>query len=201
MNNIEQLIENMHLEAQLSLEDIPDLNLYMDQVIQLFENEFADSKRNDDEKILTKTMINNYAKGKLFFPVKNKKYSSEHLMLISMIYQMKGALSINDVKQTLEKLNKKVTDQEIHLQEFYKSFLQLDKDNVDQFTKALNEHSDAVQKEVLRLGDDDKGYIEQLLMITVLTNMSNYYRRAAEQLVDAIGNEQKDQKDQKGHQK
>lgn len=201
MSNIEQLIENMHLEAQLSLEDIPDLNLYMDQVIQLFENEFADSKRNDDEKILTKTMINNYAKGKLFFPVKNKKYSSEHLMLISMIYQMKGALSINDVKQTLEKLNKKVTDQEIHLQEFYKSFLQLDKDNVDQFTKALNEHSDAVQKEVLRLGDDDKGYIEQLLMITVLTNMSNYYRRAAEQLVDAIGNEQKDQKDQKGHQK
>lgn len=201
MSNIEQLIENMHLEAQLSLEDIPDLNLYMDQVIQLFENEFADSKRNDDEKILTKTMINNYAKGKLFFPVKNKKYSSEHLMLISMIYQMKGALSINDVKQTLEKLNKKVTDQEIHLQEFYKSYLQLDKDNVDQFTKALNEHSDAVQKEVLRLGDDDKGYIEQLLMITVLTNMSNYYRRAAEQLVDAIGNEQKDQKDQKGHQK
>lgn len=196
MNNINKLIENMHLKAQLSLEDIPDLNLYMDQVIQLFENKFADSKRNENEKVLTKTMINNYAKGKLFFPVKNKKYSSEHLMLISMIYQMKGTLSINDVKQTFETLNEKITNHAFQLQDLYKSYLQLDQDNVDFFTEALNEHSDAVHREVAHLDDDDKGYLEQLLMIAVLTNMSNYYRRAAEKIVDVVGNEQMDQKGQ-----
>ena len=51
-----------------------------------------------DEKVLTKTMINNYAKGKLFIPIKNKKYSKQHIMLINLIYQLKGALSINDIK-------------------------------------------------------------------------------------------------------
>ncbi|WP_077327943.1 DUF1836 domain-containing protein [Virgibacillus siamensis] len=195
MNNMEHFIDNMHLDSQLTLEDIPDLNLYMDQVIQLFENKFAASKRNDDEKVLTKTMINNYAKGKLFFPVKNKKYSREHLMLISMIYQMKGALSINDVKQTLEKLNENITDKAFNLQDFYDCYLKLDRDNVDQFSKAVHQHSDAVHEKVKHLDDDDKKYLEQLLMVAVMTNMSNYYRRAAEKMVDAIG------KEEKGHQK
>ncbi|GAA0589147.1 DUF1836 domain-containing protein [Virgibacillus siamensis] len=196
MNNVEQSIENMHLESQLSLEDIPELSLYMDQVIQLFENKFADTKRNEHEKVLTKTMINNYAKGKLFFPIKNKKYSREHLMLISMIYQMKGSLSINDVKQTLEKLNQKLMEEECNLQDIYKSYLKLDEDNVDLFTNAVYEHLDAVHHEVQQLDDDNQDYVEQLLMIAVLTNMSNYYRRAAEKMVDAIGNEKIDQKGQ-----
>ena len=43
----------------------------MDQVIQLFESKLSEQKRNDDEKILTKTMINNYAKGKVI--IANKK--------------------------------------------------------------------------------------------------------------------------------
>lgn len=89
MQNIDELLEKLYLDTQLTIEEIPDIDLYMDQVIQLFENKFSQTKRNDEEKILTKTMINNYAKGKLFFPVKNKKYSKEHIMLISMIYQMK----------------------------------------------------------------------------------------------------------------
>src|SRR5699024_3782183 len=98
MKSMEKLAESLRLNSNLSLDDIPDLNLYMDQVIQLFERQFADTKRNEDEKVLTKTMINNYAKGKLFFPVENKKYTKEHLILISMIYQMKGAMSLSDVK-------------------------------------------------------------------------------------------------------
>lgn len=66
----------------MTLDEIPNIDLYMDQVIQLFENKFADSKRNEAEKVFTKTMINNYAKGKLIFPIKNKKYLREHLILI-----------------------------------------------------------------------------------------------------------------------
>lgn len=115
MKSMDKLVEDMNLGNHLSLEEIPDLNLYMDQVIQLFEKRYANSRRNDDEKVLTKTMINNYAKGKLFFPIKDKRYSKDHLILISMIYQMKGALSINDVKQTLARLNKKMTDDDFDL--------------------------------------------------------------------------------------
>lgn len=65
-------MEKLIADNQIQLEDIPQIDLYMDQVIQLFENTFGSTTRNEEEKVLTKTMINNYAKGKLFFPVKNK---------------------------------------------------------------------------------------------------------------------------------
>src|SRR3954453_885202 len=129
MENIKQIIEQLGIEASLTLEEIPQIDLYMDQVIQLFENKFTETKRNEDEKVLTKTMINNYAKGKLIFPIHNKKYSKEHLILMSLIYQLKGALSINDIKVTLQGINKKIINEEIDLESFYTSYLHLTSHN------------------------------------------------------------------------
>ncbi|HLR61297.1 MAG TPA: DUF1836 domain-containing protein [Lentibacillus sp.] len=189
MKSMEKLAESLRLNSNLSLDDIPDLNLYMDQVIQLFERQFADTKRNEDEKVLTKTMINNYAKGKLFFPVENKKYTKEHLILISMIYQMKGALSISDVKTTLDKMNEKVTDDDaFDLQEFYECYLQMVENSAEKFKVDLQAHYNELTKEIRKLEDRDEDYLEQLLLIALFTNMSNYYRRAAEKMVDEIGN-------------
>ncbi|EMF45647.1 hypothetical protein B481_2892 [Planococcus halocryophilus Or1] len=72
IGNANRLIEEMAFHNQVLPEDIPKIDLYIDQVIQLFESSFAETKRHPDEKILTKTMINNYAKGKLFYPIQNK---------------------------------------------------------------------------------------------------------------------------------
>ena len=57
------------LEKTIHPDEIPKLDLYMDQLIQLFENKFKDTLRNDKEKVLTKTMVNKYGKDKLFFPI------------------------------------------------------------------------------------------------------------------------------------
>ena len=98
--NINEILSKMNFVNGIELNEMPELDLYMDQVIQLFENKLGELKRNDEEKILTKTMINNYAKGKLLLPIKNKKYSKEHLILMSLIYNLKGALSISDIKNS-----------------------------------------------------------------------------------------------------
>ncbi len=68
MENINELLETLHLEKNIKLEDIPNVDLYVDQVVQLFENTYADTTRTDDEKVLTKTMINNYAKRETIHP-------------------------------------------------------------------------------------------------------------------------------------
>ena len=102
--DINEILNVLILENNIKLDDIPEIDLYMDQVIQLFESKLSAQKRNEDEKILTKTMINNYAKGKLLLPIKNKKYSKEHLILMSLIYNLKGALSINDIKSSLDNI-------------------------------------------------------------------------------------------------
>ncbi|WLR54169.1 DUF1836 domain-containing protein [Mesobacillus subterraneus] len=189
MNNLEQLLAELKLENNIALEDIPEIDLYMDQVIQLFEKNFGCSTRNEDEKVLTKTMINNYAKGKLFFPIKNKKYSKEHLILISLIYQLKGGLSIQDIKQTLEGVNQKTESGDIQLGHFYQSYLKLYEKNVEIFSEDVLKTEQDVKQEVKRLDADDPEELETVLLIASLINISNFYRRTAEKLVDRLGAE------------
>lgn len=186
MEKIKEILEQLGLETNLSLDEIPNIDLYMDQVIQLFENKFADSKRNDEEKVLTKTMINNYAKGKLIFPIKNKKYSKEHLILISLIYQLKGALSINDIQVTLDGLNKRIMKEDIEIDSFYNSYLALSRKNAADFHEDINERVKNVNEEVAKMEDRNSPYLEQVLMISSLVHMSNLYRKVAEKLVDEI---------------
>jgi hypothetical protein len=186
MEKISEILESLGLDSNLKLDEIPNIDLYMDQVIQLFENKFADSKRNDEEKILTKTMINNYAKGKLIFPIKNKKYSKEHLILMSLIYQLKGALSINDIQTTLDGINKRIIIEDIELDSFYNSYLNLSQKNVADFNEDIHERVKDVKEEVSKMEDRSAPYLEQVLMISSLVHMSNLYRKVAEKLVDEI---------------
>lgn len=181
VNNLDNLLEKLQLNTRLSSQDIPGLDLYMDQVIQLFENKYEQTKRTTDEKILTKTMINNYSKGKLFFPIKNKKYSPEHVMLIDLIYEMKTILAIRDIKTTLESLNQQMMEETLDLGPLYESFIKLSGSNLERFT----EDSKKMVREV-DAGQLDDSYLNQVLLVLSFVNMSNYYRRAAEALVDEI---------------
>jgi hypothetical protein len=185
--NVNRILTKLGLEHQITLEDVPRIDLYMDQVIQLFENKFNSSKRNAEEKVLTKTMINNYAKGKLLFPIKKKKYSKEHILLISLIYQLKGALSINDIKNTMREVNEKIEEGDLNLDEFYNSYLNLTVRNGERFEEDLQARAKDVNEEITKINNKQNAdYLEQVLLITSLVNISNLYRKAAEQLVDEI---------------
>lgn len=198
MTKFDEFIEDLDQHNQISLMDIPEIDLYMDQVIQLFENKFKNSKRNDDDKILTKTMINNYAKSKLFFPIKNKKYSKEHLLLISLIYQLKGALSISDIQETFQGINKLITgESNFRLEDFYNSYLHLSSNNMENFKKDIEIRVQEVNQEIEGIEIHESEYLQKVLMITSLVNISNFYRRAAEKLVDDIMKEQDGKKESK----
>lgn len=184
MKEHEAWLRNLGLEKQVLVGDIPKIELYIDQVIQLFEEIFQDTKRNSDEKILTKTMINNYAKGKLFYSIPNKKYSRNHIMLISLIYQMKSVLSINDVKQVLEGINEKAMQKEWDLENFYAGFLELQQSNVEIFKDMFRKQSEEAEHQADGLGDVEE--LEEVLLIASLVHTSNLYRRAAEKMVDEL---------------
>ena len=82
--------------------DIPNIDLYMDQVTSFMEKELKSTKRNDDDKVLTKTMINNYAKNDLLPAPIKKKYSKEHLLLLTFIYYFKNIISMKDIETLLK---------------------------------------------------------------------------------------------------
>lgn len=78
---------------------IPELDLYIDQIIMLMENHVG--KQEDGQPPLTRTMIHNYSKAGLISPVKGKKYSKEHIMQMFAIYSLKNTLSIAQIKRVL----------------------------------------------------------------------------------------------------
>lgn len=182
-------VDSLALEKQVLASDIPKIELYIDQVIQLFEEVFADAKRNSEEKILTKTMINNYAKGKLFYPIQNKKYSRNHIMLISLIYQMKSVLSINDVKNVLDGVNEKAAQNDWDLESFYASFLELQQRNIEIFKGGFHQQSEEAARQAK--GMEDAEELEEVLLIASLVHTSNLYRRAAEKMVDELAERRK----------
>lgn len=91
--------------------DVPNINLYMDQVTTFMYEHLHDTKRTTDDKVLTKTMINNYAKNNLLPSPVKKKYSKEHIYILTFIYYFKNILSISDIQKMLNPLTEKFFDE------------------------------------------------------------------------------------------
>lgn len=174
-NEFDEIVEKVANRSDITSAEIPDLALYMDQIMTLFDQHLDDNKRYDDDKLLTKTMINNYSKAKLISPIKGKKYCKDQIIQMLMIYYLKNSLTIQEIKKLLIPLY----DQEHSLQDIYDQFLQIKEkqnQNLKQFIKDQMgfEHLD-IEK------DEDK-----LVIIMLLSNLSNYLTSIVELMVDEI---------------
>lgn len=187
MNNfdIDNYINSQKSSTNINLDDFPEIDLYMDQVIQLFESKLNYTKRNEDDKILTKTMINNYAKGNLLMKIKNKKYTKEHMILIGLIYNLKGALSLTDIKTMFDPIIESFSkDEDYPLYDIYESFLKIYDSNLENFdissTNISNHVNELIKNKDEKLGD----FEEKFLLVCAFVSMSNLYRRMSEKIND-----------------
>ena len=104
---LNSILESLSRIDYIRPEEIPNIDLYMDQVTTFMDTQLAATKRYDEDKILTKTMINNYTKNNLLPPPLKKKYSKEHVLLLIFIYYFKNILSIKDIEIVLKPLKEK----------------------------------------------------------------------------------------------
>ena len=105
VSQIRQILDQDILLPHIDINDIPGIDLYMDQVTTFMEDHLGMLRRSIDDKILTKTMINNYAKNRLLPPPAKKKYSREHMLMMMFIYYFKGFLNLQDIKSLLDPLS------------------------------------------------------------------------------------------------
>lgn len=193
--NIDSYIDLQKSSNNLNLDDFPDIDLYMDQVMQLFENKLSYTKRNDDDKVLTKTMINNYAKGNLLMKIKNKKYTKNHLILMGLIYNLKGALSLTDIKTILTPIvDSFEKEQEYPLNDIYQSFLDIYDLNLEDFKNYPTKIYENIKELANSTDDSIRDYEEKFLLICAYVSMSNLYRRMSEKIIDEFFNVPKNQK-------
>lgn len=160
------LIRSIQNIDYISPEDIPNIDLYMDQITTFMEENLKSSKRFDDDKILTKTMINNYTKNNLLPPPVKKKYTKEHMLLLIFIYYFKNFLSINDIKSILDPVSKKFFQAENgrNLDELYKDIVKLAQENID------SQLRDIIRK--LKKSNETYANIENLEEKKILSNFA-----------------------------
>lgn len=100
-NEFLNIVSDALNDAELKSTEIPNIDLYVDQIINLIAEKQKEGSERYLERQLTKTMINNYSKDGLITPVKGKKYNKEQILQMLTVYTLKGTLSIGEIKRLL----------------------------------------------------------------------------------------------------
>lgn len=154
---LSEILQQLSKIDYVKPEDIPNIDLYMDQITTFMDSQLAASKRHEEDKILTKTMINNYAKNNLLPPPEKKKYTKEHVLTLIFIYYFKSILSISDIQNVLNPITDKYFGgkDNYSLQDIYKEVFGLEhqetknimKDLAKKFSTAMTTFPDADEEE------------------------------------------------------
>lgn len=182
----EDFIQELLQEVEkFNINDIPNIDLYMDQVTTYLGDKFKVTKRHKDDKLMTKTMINNYVKSHLLPSPEKKKYSKDHIMALIMIYFFKNIISINDVTKLLTPLfDSYFHNEELSLESIINSFL--DYIQTCNLQDSILKEFDDSKKIFAKTQVDDKDYLETLGLITMLSYDTFVKKMLIEKLVDSL---------------
>lgn len=169
MPRLEELIGAVFSDRDIAPGDVPRLDLYMDQVLALFDEGLSADKRDPSDKLLTKTMVHNYVKEGLLKPVKGKKYTRQQIMQLLCIYHLKQALPLADVKALTGR-------DDADFEACYTRLLSAKRQVRALVPPLLSEHLPA----------DPDAPEDRLALCLVLSEIAVYMRRLCEQIIDTI---------------
>ena len=178
MQELEALIDKAVRDADLRPEEIPSIDLYLDQITSLVTDKHKEGSELFLERELTKTMINNYSKDGLLSPIKGKKYSKEHILQMLLVYEMKNTLSIGEIKRVLQYLYRLPTYRPALLESVYLRMLaakEYDRAQTGAFVSALLEEQSV----------DMENEEDFFSLIMTLAAMSSYLKNTVQLLLDA----------------
>ncbi len=173
--NLEMLIQSAVNQSCLEPEQIPDLDLYIDQILMLFEDKLGDTRRREKDKILTKSMVNNYSKERMIRPMKGKKYTREQVLQILMICSLKNMLSIGDIKQVMTILMENGIEAK-GLEEIFAT----NRVNQQKVKESISHILSGLQDSYT----DEMDTVEVVSLILGLASISGYCKRISEALID-----------------
>ncbi|MBP3490047.1 MAG: DUF1836 domain-containing protein [Roseburia sp.] len=169
-------------------EDIPNIDLYMDQITTFMDSQLAASKRHDDDKILTKTMINNYAKNDLLPPPEKKKYTKEHVLTLIFIYYFKSILSISDIQSILNPITDKYfgkgSEESYSLEDIYREVFSLENQETKNIMKDLAKKFTTSRQTFADASPEDAELLRNFSLICMLSYDVYVKKTIIERLID-----------------
>ena len=187
---LKSILNSLSRIEHIKPEDIPNIDLYMDQVTTFMDTRLSSSKRHPEDKILTKTMINNYAKNKLLPPPVKKKYSKEHLLVMIFIYYFKGILSITDIQALMNPITEKYfqNDQKFSIETIYNEVFSLEKGQADKLAKDIVDKYNT-SKHTFENVEKNQEFLQLFSFICMLSFDVYVKKQMIEKLIDQLPGE------------
>lgn len=188
-NLLKSILDSLGRIDHIELADIPNIDLYMDQVTTFMETRLKSSTRNPEgDKILTKTMINNYAKNDLLPPPVRKKYSREHILLLIFIYYYKGILSISDIQTLLKPLTEKYfhASGSLDLGAIYEEVFSLENDEIADLQENIIRKFTLSQETFKNAPDDEQEVLQLFSFISILSYDVYVKKLLIEKMIDSF---------------
>ena len=157
-------------------------------------------KRMDDDKILTKTMINNYTKNNFLPPPVKKKYSKEHMFLLIFLYYFKNVLSITDIQKIFRPLTDMFFDNksmDVSLEEIYHTIFKMERIQTDNLTKDILRRFKYSQNLFPEVKDPEEAdFLSRFAFICLLSFDAYMKKQLVERMIDeTLSDIEKDKKE------
>jgi len=192
-NLLESILESLGRIQFIKSEDIPNIDLYMDQVTTFMDQHLRTTTRNPKEdKVLTKTMINNYAKNDLLPPPVKKKYSKEHVLFLIFIYYFKNVLSINDIQVLLQPIAEKyfASGTDFDLQAVYEEVAEMEKGEIENLKEDVRRSYQKSMETFQNAPEEDAEFLQKFAFICLLSFDIYTKKLMVEKIVDELSAKQ-----------
>ena len=198
-NLLKSIFDNLSHLDYIKSADIPNIDLYMDQVTTFMDEHLKSSKRYSEDKVLTKTMINNYAKNHLLPPPVKKKYSKEHLLVLIFIYYFKGFLSFQDIQSILNPLTERFfqSDTDFGMEQIYQEVFQMGKEELNLIKEDVQRMYETSQSAFPGAREEDRDFLQLFSMICLLSFDVYVKKQLIEKLIDDYNTTHSEDKKQK----
>lgn len=192
---LQSILDSLDRIDYIRPDDIPDIELYMDQVTTFMDSRLKNAARNPEvDKILTKTMINNYAKNDLLPPPVRKKYSREHMLLLIFIYYFKGILSISDIQTVLKPITDRffAGNEGLKLETIYNEVFSLEREEVEVMKQDVVRKYYKAQETFSDAAAEDQEFLQTFSFICMLSFDVYVKKMLIEKLIDSCSAKETD---------
>jgi hypothetical protein len=198
---VKNMLEDYISGGKISGNDFPDMEIYMDQAETFLNRELVIYKKSEKDKVITKTMIGNYVKHNMLPRPVNKKYSKDHMILLTLIFYLKGTFQMEEiekiVKPLIENYNSEF-DEKIDMTALYNGILAVQEKEQELLAQSINgmiEESKHQLKET-ELSDDDM--LELFMLIVNLSMKADAQKFLAHKLLQEYIMKPKQKKQKEG---
>jgi hypothetical protein len=141
VDQLKRWLDDLDGKHPAEFDMLPDIGLYMDQVQTYIDRQLGLYRRDDNDRLLTPAMINNYIKDNLIPRAEIKKYTPTHLALLIMIGTLKQVLSIPNLVQLLSAIREPA-----EVQTLYQYYRQIQQSSLEEIVSQVGSELHTLQK-------------------------------------------------------